>query len=785
MAIRVSSVSFPPLRGGGPRTAQATVVFPRTVLRAGAALTHYAVGFSGSDHHVGKLQIALDPVVNADSVTVNVTYGVRDWSGNWDDDYTGDIEFAVIAELVSSTAPPPRTDVVIADAEFNQATQYFQSFRHLDAEHALPDNSIRLIGGKNLGVRVYVDYDVAGTTSPIAALSGEMRITATSGATTTIAPLAAIMPRPQAAIDRGNVGHTLNFMIPGIWCEGQLDMQIEVFDVAQPSPRSTPFARTLRFVDVTPLQVHAIAVHYTGQGLNLPAPSVNDVAGALDFTERIYPVGEVALAGYQTQDYGSDLKPSDDGDDTPGFDGILDMLLDLRGGGDELFVALLPQGGIDTEIDTTGWSIAGIERSGVGVSFIGDGAAVAHEIAHAFGRDHAPCDDDARCDDPKSPDDGYPHYGTYPSDSIGEFGFDPIANKVFDPATTFDFMGYSSIDWVSPYSYTALMSGLPPTSGGPVGNATSHAMLRRRPDSQRQGMGLLLRLTLAADGTVRLEPSFTHEVRRVPLQGCGKWNVVQRNGKNEVLQCVTLRIRDDCESCPRTRRVRQLVSRSAGAETLVIVHDGKDVLVEPFGEPPNVDAQLHSENDQLEVRWTSAEAAGNDIWVLVQGLDPRGVWRGLAARTRQQRIVLPRAQLTKRRYSKLRLLAVRKLATVVVDLPYEPVAVTAAAQIIVRVVAPGVLKAWVVGDDGAEPAQLRWSDEFGAEIGRGHTLDLRHRHSLNVIRVSAVRGQRLIPSRVITLEHTHGALRIAFDGIAGTWRNVPIAAHPGKPIHQH
>ena len=31
MAILTSSVSFPPLRGGGPRTAQSTVVFPRTV----------------------------------------------------------------------------------------------------------------------------------------------------------------------------------------------------------------------------------------------------------------------------------------------------------------------------------------------------------------------------------------------------------------------------------------------------------------------------------------------------------------------------------------------------------------------------------------------------------------------------------------------------------------------------------------------------------------------------------------------------------------------------------
>jgi hypothetical protein len=40
MAIRTSSVSFPPLRGGGPRSAQSTVVYRRTVLRAVAGSTN-------------------------------------------------------------------------------------------------------------------------------------------------------------------------------------------------------------------------------------------------------------------------------------------------------------------------------------------------------------------------------------------------------------------------------------------------------------------------------------------------------------------------------------------------------------------------------------------------------------------------------------------------------------------------------------------------------------------------------------------------------------------------
>lgn len=81
--------------------------------------------------------------------------------------------------------------------------------------------------------------------------------------------------------------------------------------------------------------------------------------------------------------------------------------------------------------------------------------------------------------------------------------------------------------------------------------------------------------------------------------------------------------------------------------------------------------------------------------------------------------------MRKRRYHKLRLLAVRKLATAVVDLRYDPQPAAAGATIITKVVAPGVLKGWVVGDDGPERAELVWTDENGAEIGRGHTLDLR------------------------------------------------------------
>ena len=777
MAIQTSSVSFPPLRGNGPRTAQATVVFPRAVLRAAAALTDFSAGFSGGDHHFGNLQIQLDPVVNGDAVVVEVTYGLRDWSGNWDDDYSGQIEFAVIADLISPTSVPPRTDINVTGIELSQGIQFFQSYKHLDSSTAMPDNSIRLVAGKNLGVRAYVDYDSIETTSPISTLTGELTVTTSSGATTAIAPLSTIAPRPEVAIDRGSVGHTLNFMVPGDWCGGELELMLQVFDAANPTPRSVPFIRTARFLDVTPLEVHAVAVHYTGQSLNLAAPTVADVVAAFDFTERTYPVGQVILGGYQALDYGEDLKPSDDGDDTPGFDGILDILEDLRGGGSELFVAFIPAGGIDTEIDSTGWSIGGIERSGVGVSFVSDQAAVAHEIGHAFGRDHVRCDDSARCDDPASPDDDYPQYAMLPRDLIGEFGFDPIANVVKDPSTTFDFMGYSSDKWVSPYTYTALMGALPPTGNGPQSGSISQQLRRFNGPSGGGGLGLMLRLTAQLTGDVMLEPSFIFDVPRVPLRRRrGEWRAEQLNEDGELLQSIALDVRQSCIS-HRVLRIRQLLSVSKGASLLVIRHHGKEVLKVPFGEPPKIEASL--DRKRTSVSWKGDDG----IWVMLQGLDYRGIWRGVVPRTQEHAIAVPAESL--RKYRRLRLLGTRELATAIVDLPFDVEETVSGAEIVTRVVGQRVLKAWVCAPDGPEAAKVRWSDEAGREIGRGHTLDLRGKPRLNVVRVSAVGASRLVPDRVLTLEHRDGRLRIGSNRVSGEWRTNPIAAHAGKPDHEH
>ena len=102
MQIQNSSLPFGPVSGNGPQVSTTSVTLPSAVSQATAILTGFIVEFSGgNDHHLGQLDVQVTvPAggVNGATVTVNVTFGLRDWSGNWDDQYDGTIFFSVIAE---------------------------------------------------------------------------------------------------------------------------------------------------------------------------------------------------------------------------------------------------------------------------------------------------------------------------------------------------------------------------------------------------------------------------------------------------------------------------------------------------------------------------------------------------------------------------------------------------------------------------------------------------------------------------------------------------------------
>lgn len=101
LEIRTDSISFGRAQGSGPRTDVKDIGFSGNVAQATAVITGTDFGFSPTDdHHLGSVDIKVDSAIIGSTVRVTATLGVRDWSDNWDDDYEGNVYFAVIAELV-------------------------------------------------------------------------------------------------------------------------------------------------------------------------------------------------------------------------------------------------------------------------------------------------------------------------------------------------------------------------------------------------------------------------------------------------------------------------------------------------------------------------------------------------------------------------------------------------------------------------------------------------------------------------------------------------------------
>lgn len=100
MQMKTGSITFGSFENSGPRTAYQDVVFSAPLTQATAILTGISASFSPSegDHHLGNLDVRLNSAVTGATVRVTAMFGLRDWSGSWDDKYEGQVFFAVIGE---------------------------------------------------------------------------------------------------------------------------------------------------------------------------------------------------------------------------------------------------------------------------------------------------------------------------------------------------------------------------------------------------------------------------------------------------------------------------------------------------------------------------------------------------------------------------------------------------------------------------------------------------------------------------------------------------------------
>jgi hypothetical protein len=156
--------------------------------------------------------------------------------------------------------------------EATQAVQFFNFNNQGSGTGA--DNTVPLVAHKPMVLRVYLDtYDLS---IPGVTVTGELSY---FGFTEIRYPInrefgqypGRITARAGNTIDRGNINHTLNFLIPGEHCFGTLPISLSVYLGSRAGIvefyRSGNFEARFRNVNIP--GIHGVLVRYTG----------NDAAG--------------------------------------------------------------------------------------------------------------------------------------------------------------------------------------------------------------------------------------------------------------------------------------------------------------------------------------------------------------------------------------------------------------------------------------------------------------------------------------------------------------------------
>jgi hypothetical protein len=101
MDVQTGEFNFPSGSGSGPRQTKMRHAFNERIGQASVALTGFQAQFTDGDHHFGRLEVGLGHRIVNNSTTgheveVFGTFGLRDLSNHWDDNYAGKIQYCLL-----------------------------------------------------------------------------------------------------------------------------------------------------------------------------------------------------------------------------------------------------------------------------------------------------------------------------------------------------------------------------------------------------------------------------------------------------------------------------------------------------------------------------------------------------------------------------------------------------------------------------------------------------------------------------------------------------------------
>jgi hypothetical protein len=406
---------------------------------------------------------------------------------------------------------PTAQQVAVNDGAQSQATVTYASASgetfnlsigrfYLTQSVQRPNNGVALVAARPALVRVFVLANEANAVQP------QVRVRFFQGVTQVREDL---LPAPGAsvplAVNEASLASSWNvllpagFLQPGMSVEVLVDPANAVAESAESDNGSLPAGQTgVLGVTTTPsFNVTMVPITQAAKpGTPTGDVSAGNLSQWLDFTRRIHPLNQVDAtirAPYSTQTIL-----------TSGGGGWTTMLsevqaLKLAEGSTRYYygvadvgytsgvagIGYLPSSGSDQ-----------VDRAALGWDHLPSGAEVAaHEWGHNFGRRHVNCGGP----DPSSLDFSYP----YPSTSIGQWGWDHVANALREPSVYRDVMSYCEPQWISDHMYEGVLDFRETVSYAVQGPTVEGVLIWGRIE----------------DGQVVLEPAFAVIAPATPDRG--------------------------------------------------------------------------------------------------------------------------------------------------------------------------------------------------------------------------------------------------------------------------
>ena len=218
------------------------------------------------------------------------------------------------------------------------------------------------------------------------------------------------------------------------------------------------------------------------------------------------------------------------------------------------------------------------------------GLVAAHELAHNWGRNHAPCGGPALVDP------SYPQ----PDGSIGSYGLD-VTTQTLKASTLGDIMGYCDPKWISDYSYKGVMNFR-------IANPLVASAITEQPVQPS-----LLVWGHIRDGELVLEPSFQVNARPRLPQNSGPYSIEAQAEDGSTLFALSFAPNEVADIPSRRQNfafaIPMSAAKAARLSSLRLAGRGREA-VSMARVPSAAQARAGGQSDSVEVRRVGAGRVG-------------------------------------------------------------------------------------------------------------------------------------------------------------------------------